>query len=1210
MDIIKYAYNFKLLLFFVIFSLLKVPVISFKYFKAFNILSSDILIISDDGIIKYNIELDIKYLIVPLDMENPSTNIEFITVNQFSSYEGGYIICRINENIYILSEDALISYGSITVSDIYNQYIDLIPYITVNSKKAFIICYINNQMEIVSILHEINISRIEESKVISYKAQKIEYKEGKIVPIYSNGIGCKMVDIEREQNVLTCFINSNDNYMNVISMEQENNFNPIEINRNYINTITSLITVENGPNKINNLVCFADISIFKCIKYNSILKEWSNITIALNGCSFFQYNRGLKYINEEYLVYCYSSLFKVNYIKLDEEYNIKQFNENGKCTAKIENCLIMYASALIYNKNENNISLLTKCAFQGDKFRIININDECEVTVKDINTTLQTILTPSLTPQSSLISKSPISPNSLILNQQSSLISTSPKISTSIYLTHLSALISTTSPIKTILISSTIEKESTIFKYISELTSISIKTTLPLSNQLILTLINKSSLIESSIQSTSSINCIDNLNEIDFYDKGEIIKGKTNQSKEDINLDKVINSIEIGKKYEINGNDYNIRISPVNLIDTFNSSYVEFSICEQILRKQYNLTNDEIITILQIEIDKLNEKALTNQIEYEVFSSDKKKLNLSYCKDVKIKVNYKIKNPSIINKTMVSQYSDLGIDIFDNQHSFFNDICYSYSNTNSDIILKDRILDIYQNFSLCDNGCDYEEIDINSMTVICSCVVKDEINVEVSEPVFGTIIEDAFKNSNFGVLSCYNLVFSLDYKTKNIGFWISLSLITINIILIIVYSIYGIESIKIYVFQEMRKNNYIIKIDSSPPLKRNKRKQSTNFINQFRNHFRDIYISSSNNTLKENKTNNVTENIYVPITKKKKKKKLKIRTPVRTLSNKADNYYKYENKILSSNSSNRLRQNKKKIITYGLDGSIYINNKNIYSHKEEIEEIENNKKCPGYYNLIQINSKNEENNDPPESLYILDNYDYESAIKFEKRHFLRIFYICLLSSENILNTFFFKTPLEIQSLRLILFIFNFICDSALNALFYLNQKLSDKYHYQGDNLYLFTLVNNLTISLTSTIFSYVLVKALDHLNNSKNSIEDLFRKHEKIMRKDKTYKVCNNDIIKINEKLNRIYKILKIKIVLYIIIEFLLLLFFFYYITAFCEVYKKTQISWLTDCFVSFLISILVEIVMSFLVATFYTISINNRFKILYSIAMFFYGLG
>ena len=129
---------------------------------------------------------------------------------------------------------------------------------------------------------------------------------------------------------------------------------------------------------------------------------------------------------------------------------------------------------------------------------------------------------------------------------------------------------------------------------------------------------------------------------------------------------------------------------------------------------------------------------------------------------------------------MVSQYSDLGIDIFDSNHSFFNDLCYSYDNTESDLILKDRVIDIFQNYSLCDNGCDYDQIDIDSMTVICSCQVKNEINVEIEEPVFGTIIEDAFKDSNFGVLLCYNLVFSLDYKTKNIGFWISLSFTIIN----------------------------------------------------------------------------------------------------------------------------------------------------------------------------------------------------------------------------------------------------------------------------------------------------------------------------------------------------------------------------------------------------------------------------------------------
>jgi len=1138
MDIIKYTYNFKLLLFFMIFSLLKHPVISFKYFKAYNILSNDtisndILIISDEGIIKYNIELDIENLIVPLTIENPSASIQFVTSNQFSSEDGGYIICRINEYIYLLSANASISYGNITISELNGQFIDLIPYIMSDSKKSFIICFINNQREVVSILHEVNIPQFEESQIISYKAQKIEYEEGKIVGITLMGIGCKIIDIESKQNIFTCFVTSNDNYMNAISMEQENDFNVIEVNRNYIDLISSLITVENGPNKINSLICLGENTIFKCVKYNSILKEWSNITITFNDCQFFQYNRGLKYINGEYLVYSYNSYQKVNYIKLDEDYKIKQSSENGDvvCTVNIQNCWTMYSSIFLYNKNENKYSLLTRCGFEGDKFRMININDECKLTVKEINSTIQANLSTSLT----------------TIHE------------------------STSAP----------------------------KTPLP-----------------STIINTSSSNiCIDNLNGIDFYEKGEIIKGKTNQTKEEINLDSIIKVIEIGKKYEIDGDDYNIRISPVDLIDTFNSTYVEINICDQILRKHYNLSKDDIITILQIEIDKLDEKALTNQVEYEIYGPDKKKLNLSYCKDAKIKVNYEIVNPSLINKTMVSHYSNIGVDIFDHKHSFFNDICFPYGNKDSDIILKDRVVEIFQNFSLCDNGCDYDQIDIDSMTVICSCQVKTEINVEVAEPVFKNIIEDAFKDSNFGVLLCYNLVFSLDYKTKNIGFWVSLLFIIINIILIILYSIYGIESIKIYVYQEMRKNNYIIKIDASPPLKKNKRKKSSNINVKFKNNLGEIYISSSNNNLKDNKTKLfLTEyNVTIPTStkaKKKKKGKMMMRS-IKIFSSKSANYSKYfknESKMSSSNSGKRLSQNNKHIITYGLDGSLYINNR--YSHKDEIEENENSKKCPGYYNLIQISSKNEQHNNPPNSLYILDNYDFESAIKYEKRHFWRILYICFLSYENILNTFFFKAPLETQSLRLILLFFSYICDMALNALFYLNQNLSDRYHYNGHNLYLFTLINNMTISVSSTLFSYLLVKGLNFLNNSKDSIESLFRYHEKIMRKNKKYKVSNDDIIQIYENLSRIYKILKIKIILYIMSEFLLALFFFYYITAFCEVYKNTQISWLSDSLISFLMSILVEIVMSFLVASFYMISVKYRFKALYGVSMFFYSLG
>ena len=149
-------------------------------------------------------------------------------------------------------------------------------------------------------------------------------------------------------------------------------------------------------------------------------------------------------------------------------------------------------------------------------------------------------------------------------------------------------------------------------------------------------------------------------------------------------------------------------------------------------------------------------------------------------------------------------------------------------------------------------------------------------------------------------------------------------------------------------------------------------------------------------------------------------------------------------------------------------------NKNIIQNR--IYNNEKGKSFPGYYNLIHVNPYYSSNNKPYESKYILDNYEYSSAIKYDNRTFWRIFYICLLSKENILNTFFFKSPLEIQALRLSLFLFNNSCDLAFNSLFYFQENISDKYHYEGNNLYYFTLVNNITITIFSTLSTFVLVK--------------------------------------------------------------------------------------------------------------------------------------
>ena len=137
-----------------------------------------------------------------------------------------------------------------------------------------------------------------------------------------------------------------------------------------------------------------------------------------------------------------------------------------------------------------------------------------------------------------------------------------------------------------------------------------------------------------------------------------------------------------------------------------------------------------------------------------------------------------------------------------------------------------------------------------------------------------------------------------------------------------------------------------------------------------------------------------------------------------------------------------------------------------------------------------------------------------------------------------------------------------------------------------------------------------MIKCLNILTNSKDQIESVFRREEKLMRKDKTYFVDSKQKKIIHATLQKIFKFLKIKITIYIIIEFSLLLFFFYYITAFCEVYKETQKSWIYDSFISFILSNIYELLASFFISLIYETSLKYRIKLLYRISMFFYELG
>ena len=711
---------------------------------------------------------------------------------------------------------------------------------------------------------------------------------------------------------------------------------------------------------------------------------------------------------------------------------------------------------------------------------------------------------------------------------------------------------------------------------------------------------NSSSIIENNVTKE---------NKIEYLNDGQgTYKAETNKSSKEIieNLESVVEDIEIGKSYEIKGEDFEIKIHPINSNIDQNSTNVNFLECENILREKYGLSEKSILTTLQIEIDSNNDKSLTNQVEYAIFDENKNKLDLSYCSDVKIKISYEIKDPSILNSSLIDSFSDLGIDVLNINDSFFNDICYPYSENDSktDVILRDRINDIYQNFSLCDSNCQYEEINTETNLIECSCNIKTNITSEKNNNTnFGEMVFTTFKNTNFAVIKCYNLVFSIKGISNNFGFYIFLILIIGHIPLIIYYFLYGIDSVKLFIFKEMQNKNFLVNL-GNPVTKKNVEFQDEENRPDSNNNCSSKYFRKYTKAVASQSRNDINYKRFP--------------------SNKIQINITNSNLLLLNSKNGKINENydkepfsKKTNINFDNPEDklpIKLNNDNKkYKNKGKNVNFEE-PNYPGYYNLIRINGFKKKFTRLPESKHILTNYDYKEAIKYDTRGFWRILLICLYYKQAILNTFFFKSYLEIKVLRIIHFIFGYSLDFALNAFFYSNTKVSDRYNYEGNNLYLYSLINNITISICSASISFVLRVLFKKLINSNKKIEAVFREEEKKLKKNKhkkkLYTVSETTKENIFIRINEIIKILKIKILIFIIFEFALMLFFAYFISAFCAVYKSTQTSWFSDSIVSFIMSNLIDIFIAFIISTLYNLSITSKIEILYNISMYIYDLG
>ena len=155
----------------------------------------------------------------------------------------------------------------------------------------------------------------------------------------------------------------------------------------------------------------------------------------------------------------------------------------------------------------------------------------------------------------------------------------------------------------------------------------------------------------------------------------------------------------------------------------------------------------------------------------------------------------------MINYTLAKELNNKYlVNIYDEDDEFFNNICFPFNyQKKSDVILKDRRKNFYQNITLCEEGCVFKKINFINDTITCECNISIFKNRKGQDNILGnneneldfiTLIKQ-FKiqlyNSNFFIIKCYKLVFSSKYLRDNYGFYFQMTLFALNFILFLIY---------------------------------------------------------------------------------------------------------------------------------------------------------------------------------------------------------------------------------------------------------------------------------------------------------------------------------------------------------------------------------------------------------------------------------------
>ena len=213
---------------------------------------------------------------------------------------------------------------------------------------------------------------------------------------------------------------------------------------------------------------------------------------------------------------------------------------------------------------------------------------------------------------------------------------------------------------------------------------------------------------------------------------------------------------------------------------------------------------------------------------------------------------------------------------------------------------------------------------------------------------------------------------------------------------------------------------------------------------------------------------------------------------------------------------------------------------------------------------------------------IYDMCPYSQALKIDQRKWYQIFFDIFREKQKIIRLFWKKSTFELFTVKLSVYLFSLSLDFALNALFFTDDIISQRYQNGGSLSFVTSMLKSLYSCITGVILSSVVTSMSSYFTFLECLLFEISTSAKYMM-------ICKEYIFSVKKKLIRLF-----------FVEIIFELLFWYYVSAFCAVYSSSQVNWFEGGWTSFLMSLLASLSICTILSVMRSLSLSTRSKNLY----------